>query len=91
MRHGCATCRGVAEVNRGLSAAFPTSSVSFQQVLTDTRRTLWACGVARAIAQHADICCHTANTDGAPGRIRTSDTRFRKPVLYPLSYEGRVS
>jgi hypothetical protein len=25
---------------------------------------------------------------GAPGRNRTSDTRFRKPVLYPLSYEG---
>ena len=22
----------------------------------------------------------------APGRIRTSDTRFRKPMLYPLSY-----
>jgi hypothetical protein len=25
---------------------------------------------------------------GAPGRNRTCDTRFRKPVLYPLSYEG---
>lgn len=25
---------------------------------------------------------------GAPGRTRTSDTRFRRPVLYPLSYEG---
>ena len=25
---------------------------------------------------------------GAPGRIRTYDTRFRKPMLYPLSYEG---
>jgi hypothetical protein len=24
----------------------------------------------------------------APGRIRTCDTRFRKPMLYPLSYEG---
>ncbi len=23
---------------------------------------------------------------GAPGRIRTYDTRFRKPMLYPLSY-----
>ncbi len=23
---------------------------------------------------------------GAPGRIRTCDTRFRKPMLYPLSY-----
>lgn len=25
---------------------------------------------------------------GAPGRIRTCDTRFRRAVLYPLSYEG---
>ena len=24
----------------------------------------------------------------ALGRIRTCDTGFRKPVLYPLSYEG---
>ena len=24
----------------------------------------------------------------APGRIRTCDTRFRKPLLSPLSYEG---
>ncbi len=23
-----------------------------------------------------------------PGRIRTCDNRFRKPVLYPLSYGG---
>jgi hypothetical protein len=27
-------------------------------------------------------------SQGAPGRNRTSDTRFRKPLLYPLSYEG---
>ena len=26
--------------------------------------------------------------DGAPDRIRTCDTRFRRAVLYPLSYEG---
>ena|GEM_PF-4239408 len=25
---------------------------------------------------------------GAPGMIRTCDTWFRKPVLYPLSYGG---
>ena len=28
---------------------------------------------------------------GAPGRIRTSDTWFRKPLLYPLSYEGGIA
>ncbi len=26
--------------------------------------------------------------NGAPGRIRTCDARFRKPTLYPLSYGG---
>ncbi len=25
----------------------------------------------------------------APGMIRTCDQRFRKPLLYPLSYEGK--
>ena len=30
---------------------------------------------------HASAC-------SALGRIRTCDTRFRKPMLYPLSYEG---
>ena len=27
---------------------------------------------------------------GALGRIRTCDARFRKPTLYPLSYEGGI-
>ena len=26
----------------------------------------------------------------APGQIRTADTRFRRAVLYPLSYGGQV-
>jgi hypothetical protein len=26
----------------------------------------------------------------APGRIRTCDSRFRKPLLYPLSYGGHA-
>jgi hypothetical protein len=28
--------------------------------------------------------------DGTPGATRTPDTRFRKPLLYPLSYRGMV-
>jgi hypothetical protein len=33
-----------------------------------------------------------AHSHRAPGKIRTCDTRFRRAVLYPLSYEGgRVS
>jgi hypothetical protein len=37
-------------------------------------------------AQSGVLFCWSNN--GAPGWNRTSDTRFRKPVLYPLSYEG---
>ena len=37
--------------------------------------------------QHQNPVQHRS---GAPGWNRTSDTRFRKPVLYPLSYEGIV-
>ena len=33
-------------------------------------------------------CSGQAKRIGAPSRIRTYDTRFRKPLLYPLSYEG---
>src|SRR4029450_3735937 len=33
-------------------------------------------------------CLETSH--GALGRIRTCDSRFRKPLLYPLSYEGRT-
>ena len=35
-----------------------------------------------------DRCGHLFAV-GALGWNRTSDTRFRKPVLYPLSYEGK--
>ena len=31
-----------------------------------------------------DFCAE----DGAPDRTRTCGTRFRKPLLYPLSYRG---
>ena len=31
---------------------------------------------------------HAGPSLSAPGRIRTSDTRFRKPLLFPLSYGG---
>ena len=33
---------------------------------------------------------HGENVDliGAPGTTRTCDLRFRKPLLYPLSYGG---
>lgn len=31
---------------------------------------------------------HTVPAKGAPDAIRTHDTRFRRAVLYPLSYRG---
>jgi hypothetical protein len=35
-----------------------------------------------------DSCPARLGRRDAPGRTRTSDTRFRRAVLYPLSYEG---
>ncbi len=32
--------------------------------------------------------CGSIDRSGAPGPIRTADTRFRRAVLCPLSYEG---
>ena len=29
--------------------------------------------------------------EGAPGGSRTPGTRFRKPLLYPLSYRGTIT
>ncbi len=29
--------------------------------------------------------------NGTPGVNRTRDTRFRKPLLYPLSYRGMLT
>ncbi len=37
----------------------------------------------------ADVRCKHIN--GTPGVTRTRDTRFRKPLLYPLSYRGLAS
>jgi hypothetical protein len=45
------------------------------------------------VTHQPEPMCHasggTKHAGGALGRNRTCDTRFRKPVLYPLSYEGR--
>ena len=35
-----------------------------------------------------DFGVRSCDEPDGPGRTRTSDTRFRKPVLYPLSYEA---
>jgi hypothetical protein len=43
---------------------------------------LWDSGTELSQSRTPFVC--------APGRIRTCDTRFRKPVLYPLSYEGSL-
>jgi hypothetical protein len=34
--------------------------------------------------------CKPEVFESAPGRIRTSDTGFRKPLLYPLSYRRKI-
>ena len=39
-------------------------------------------------ARHRTAGLFTSVGSGTPGATRTPDTRFRKPVLYPLSYRG---
>jgi hypothetical protein len=43
------------------------------------------CGLPRARLRRWDL-----NRCGVPGRSRTCDPRFRKPVLYPAELRGRV-
>ncbi len=50
--------------------------------------TVWVPAPRAALAGSRCFLC-PATSQGAPGRIRTSDARFRKPTLYPLSYGGR--
>src|SRR5687767_1927392 len=51
-------------------------------------RTGFPCG-SQAVPRFEGGTDINAGGVRAPGRNRTSDTRFRKPVLYPLSYEGQ--
>ena len=43
----------------------------------------------QSLKTRSGAACDAALYAGAPGRIRTVDTRFRRAVLYPLSYGGK--
>ena len=49
-----------------------------EKVLT----TLLTSGLLKPLNTHAQ------NETGTPGETRTHDTRFRKPLVYPLAYWG---
>jgi hypothetical protein len=53
-------------------------------------RTFWERSSGHRKRSSTDdlLWCAKENRSGAPGRIRTCGTWFRKPLLYPLSYEG---
>ena len=70
--------------------------VSRTRCLADQMRTKTAVsGPVRGSVEGSSVQRFTLDDKsfgcGALGKIRTCDTRFRKPVLYPLSYEGLVS
>ncbi len=52
--------------------------------------TFPASGIAVSNTQKAAVCflAYPMGIGSAPGMTRTCDTRFRKPLLYPLSYGG---
>ena len=69
--------------------------VSRTRCLADQMRTKTAVsGPVRGSVEGSSVQRFTLDDKsfgcGALGKIRTCDTRFRKPVLYPLSYEGSV-
>ena len=66
--------RGVPPATAGATDAAPLNAVSGAEDAGMSR--------TRDLADFGFRFC------SAPDRIRTCDTRFRKPMLYPLSYEG---
>ncbi len=51
--------------------------------------------VKQIVKQNGSMTCSSeergmvlVSKTGTPGATRTHDTRFRKPLLYPLSYRG---
>jgi hypothetical protein len=80
---GAQTCGGSSTHARLITAG------STFKVCQASRGLLWPFGTflarrSRIERKHALTC----GAEGAPGRIRTCDTGFRRAVLYPLSYEG---
>jgi hypothetical protein len=73
------------------------TSFSAFQTASKTRPAGRCCGLcaAQSPAEITELpertpeqCSGQVKRIGAPSRIRTYDTRFRKPLLYPLSYGG---
>jgi hypothetical protein len=75
-----------------LSLGVTLMSVGYDKPLTACEAQASDAGVAQPVEQRIlrQIPDREVVADAlrAPGRIRTCDTRFRKPMLYPLSYEG---
>jgi hypothetical protein len=86
--------RGIPESLRLSGLSWEDSRILLPRISRET--VLQACPRWRMAAygddERSGHRCRSAKISadlvGAPGRIRTCGTRFRKPLLYPLSYEG---
>src|SRR3546814_913330 len=57
--------------------------------MTSARESLLASrGIAPDLRLFKEAGHRPTRTDGVPGRIRTCDLRFRKPLLYPTELRG---
>ena len=63
----------------GKAARNPARSASFNSYQGPSQKT---------VSKENPVKASNRKTFNTPGRIRTCDSRFRKAVLYPLSYEG---
>ena len=74
-----------------LNRTHPVADVErYAEPLGDLGQSLWGMNISSPTDHflYITILASFLVRPGAPGRIRTCDTRFRKPMLYPLSYEG---
>ena len=75
------TVEDIRRLNGKIEEIFPKGSLNVDTLVARLTSVLSNLGVSRAN--------RGAARGITPGRIRTCDRRFRKPLLYPLSY-GRV-
>src|SRR5580704_8486828 len=52
---------------------------------------LLASSTSASSAQKRNKICHVHSSDGGPERTRTSDLRFRKPLLYPAELRDHMT
>ena len=84
----CVVQGGIGNVG-GASVVFPSVARPAATATTPARTRRSGAADPTGTVCRARWCLDLDGSHGAPGRIRTCDSWYRKPVLYPLSYGGK--